>query len=828
MKKMELFALEIDETLFYKENIYYMKMPESWRNFFNKERIDGGYKLVYKVEPLGKKLKSIFPEIISVSSDNKMLIHDQPWLVSTKPIPQFYIKQLTLGWLAHLKRFSISELPQDIRDLEPTWVSCTFGEVHQFVDKYQWIPGMAAIKFCQEPKFLDLGNELREELEFNHVIFNGKHECISNPLQKSNRHESFSYVIRLELKTRGGDAGRTILNVSLGTRRYLGKEQIKDGKCFMRSGHACSVLVSVKNPYITNKDRSFSQLKFKKRYGSSSFFTAWETALDGLYWDVLNGESFESDSLLVNPKAYYEGNGEITAYVVNNNLFYGKSVKAGIGLPEKSALFNLVKSLLVNFGAKELQLIPDITGRTMNDIRFPVVSPNEERLTIEIYSSNEMFDTVKRVLTTEQKSIDTKTVTILEELSDSLFRLNCNKEVIVELVHCSNEEIVAELEIDKYKEKSLAQSKRVNQIAKQFSRAERQDNPVLAFVEIEEKDKWREGSDPKKAVREGMKKTGRLTQFIYPLTEDEAGDMSRIINAALDLFNDYGLFSNNVNKINVPGTLLSITVLKAGNNFLPAISRLVDAELSIKILGVDSWMTLQEAALKMDDAKFLDRPRKENRSSEVFEAFVSNAIQDELDRSSGQVIVLVNVTLRNGWLRSIGNAKIQRDRVPFLNERLANESRLKFIRINATEDVPQYRIIIDDELKNYNKASGIFKDTIGAFYCVGGRPSAWKGISNDATKFSSPSKQLLQQRAVEYIPLGAKDEEEMDELAILADHLRRIGLTYDKHTILPYTMRVLNSLSKYISGNEDGYDYDAEFDEEVEVELEEELIELKI
>jgi hypothetical protein len=828
MKKMELFALEIDESLFYNETIYYMKMPESWRNFFNKERINGGYKLSYKVEPLGKKLRSIFSEIISVFSDNKVLLHDQPWLVSTKPIPESYVRQLTLGWLAHLKGYSISELPQDVRDSIPVWVSCTFGDIHEFVDDYQWIPGMAAIKFCQDPKFLDLGNELRTGIEFYHVIFNGKHECISNPIRKSHRHDPFSYVIRLELKTRGGDAGRYLLTVSLGTRRYLSNEQIKDGKCFMRSGHACSVLVSVQNPYETNSGRSFSQLKIERRTGSSSSFTTWETALDGLYWDVLNGKSFDSDSLLVNPKVYYEGNGEVTAYVVNNNLFNGNSVKAGIGLPEKSALFNLVKSFLVDFGAKELQLIPDISRRGMNDSRFPMVATNEGRLTIEIYSSEKMFEKIKEVLSTAQKSIDTSPVVILDSLSDSLFRLNCDKEVIVELVYCNPEGIVAELEMDKYKEKILAQSKRINQITKQLSKAEQQDNPVVALVEIDEKDKWREGSDPKKAIREGMKKTGRLTQFIYPLTDDETGDVSRIINAALDLFNDYGLFSDNINKINVPGTLLSVTVLKAGNKHLPAISRLVGTNLSIKMLGFDSWMSLQEAALRMDNAIFLDNPRKENRSSEVFEAFITKEIQNELDRCEGRLVVLVNAKLKNNWMRSIGNTKIQWDRTPILNERLSNESRLKFIRINATDDVPQYRIIINDAWNEVNKASGIFKDPIGAYYGVGGRPTAWNGVNKATTKFSSPSKQLLQQRAVEYIPLGAKDDDELDELAVLADHLRRLGLTYDKHTILPYTVRILDSLSKYITGNEDDYDYDAEFDDEILVDLEEVLIEVEM
>ncbi|GAA0404179.1 pPIWI_RE module domain-containing protein [Paenibacillus motobuensis] len=818
MKKMELFALEIDESLFYDEAIYYMKMPESWRKFFSNERSDNHYKLAYKVEPLGKKLKSIFPEIISVHSNHKVLRYDHPWLVSTKPISELYIKQLTLGWLAHLKGYSISELPQDIRDSKPAWVSGTFGDIHEFVDNFQWVPGMAAIKFCQDPKIFDLGDELREELKFYHIIFNGKHECISNPLQKSNRHDPFSYVIRFDLKTRGGDAGRYLLTISLGTRRYLSKEQIEDGKCFMRSGHACSVLVSVKNPYVTSSDKSFSQLKFERKFGGGSSFTRWETALDELYWDVLNGKTFESDALLVDTRVLFEGTQEITAYVVNNNLFHGNSVKAGIGLSEKRGLYNLAKSFLVEFGAKELPLIPDISRRGMNDSRFPIVAVKEERITIEIYSSEQMFETVRKVLTTAQKSIED--VVILEQRSDSLFKLNCDKEVIVELVHCNPEGIVAELEIDRYKDKSLAQNKRINQIFKQLTNGEQRENSVIALVEIDEKDKWREGADPKRAIREGMKRAGRLSQFIYPLTDDETYDLSRIINAVLDLLNDYGLFSGNIRKIYVPGTLLSVTILKADNRYLPAISRLAGTDLSIKLLGIDGWMSLQEAALRMDSAKFLDYPQKGNRSAEVFEAFITQEIQNELDRCKEQLIVLVNATLRYKWMKSIGNAQIKRDQTPIFNERLSAEPRLKFIRINATDDVPQYRII---DRKEFNKSSGIFKDPIGVYYGVGGRPRAWSGINNAATKFSSPSKQLLQQRAVEYIPLGAKDEDEMDELAIFVDHLRRIGLTYDKHTIFPYTTRVLNSLSKYITGNEDDYDVDAEFDEEVEVELEEKI-----
>lgn len=87
-------------------------------------------------------------------------------------------------------------------------------------------------------------------------------------------------------------------------------------------------------------------------------------------------------------------------------------------------------------------------------------------------------------------------------------------------------------------------------------------------------------------------------------------------------------------------------------------------------------------------------------------------------------------------------------------------------------------------------------------------------MRNEDIKFLSPSKLLLQQKAVEYIPLGELDEMERDDLANLVDQLRRVGLNYDKHTIYPYGIRITKILSKYLTGEEKNYD--PEFDEGVE------------
>lgn len=818
MNRMELFALEVNEEVFYHEMIYVLHMPESWRKFFLTEKTSQNYKLSNQVKPLGLKLKSIFPEIVCVELNSKVLQNDLPWIVSTVKIPESHIKKLSLGWFANLKGHSEVGLPDEIKAAELEWEISNFGELHESIDKYQWLPGLAAHKFCEELRTIKLGKGLVEEMQFHHAIFNNQHECISTPIRKSPKHDPFSYVLKVELKNRGGDAERPLILVIVGTRRYLKDAQINEKGCFLKSDHACSVLVSVRNPYTIQEKRSFSQLKFVRRSGSGKGnppFSVWRTALDGLYWDVLYGESFESDMLLANPVSFLDGKGEIAAYVVNHHSFTSKNnfVKSGLGLSEKSGLFNAFKEVLVMHHLTPLFHIPEIPRRQMNDIRLPIVAHQAERIIIEVYSSEAMYHAMKQIYTTDQKSLSLEKNRVIfdRKISENVYGLNCDKDVVVEFVHCNPEKIVCELEVGTYSTDN-AFTKRVNQINKLLKHG---NTRILALVEIEPKENWSKDGDPKRAIREGMKKARRLTQFIHPLSGEEKGDTARIINALFDLLNDAGFLSSNMTKLDFQGPILSFNILKTDNKHLPVVSKMDGTEIMLKIFGIEMWVPLAEAPFYLEQAKMLENPTKWNQSKQVFEEFLLRSIEDELGQTVKQLTVILNATLRNGWLNALRNTDLQYNKVPYLSKRLENDARLRFIRINTTNDVPQYRIIEKDAENEFNKASGIFKDPLGIYYGVGGRPSAWSGVRTDDIKFLSPSKLLLQQRAVEYIPLGKLNDLERDNLANLVDQLRRVGLNYDKHTIYPYGMRITKILSKYLSG-EERY-YDSEFDEDVEV-----------
>lgn len=864
-RMMQLFELEVKEEVFYDEVVHLMYMPESWRNYLkdqtyteesssHKGKRSNEFRLAFKVESLGMKLQSIFPEIINVAVDYRFVETDLPWIVSTEKISESLIKRLTLGWLASTKKCAVSELPEALKMVELSWSTVRFGEIttdstQKYINKYQWLPALAAIKFCAKPRIVDLGQGIIKEFQFYHTVFNGKHECVTEPYMKSDGYDPFSYVLRVSLENRGGDANRMLLSVSVGRRRYLKDPKInidkktKELACYLKDKHACSVLVSVRHPEIDQNTKSFSRLQIERFVDKDKgTFTRWKTAMDNLYWDILYGEGFDADMLLTQPIAYLKGKGEITAWVVNHNSFRnaGNRVKAGLGISEKRGLFNAFEEVLAEYDMKSLPAIMEITGDRMNNQRLPIISPKDQDIIIEVYSSEEMFEAMKKAYTKLHKFIDIipkggEGVAIFKrQISDDIYELNSDKVVTVEFVRRDPEGIVSELEIGTYSA-DIAYSKLVERIKKKLgSNTSYCVKKTLALIEINGKDSWRDGADPKAAIRDAMKQSGRLSQFIEPLTvigdhsepisvesdEDKGSkaDVGRMVNALLDLLNDTGFLSHNVTKLNSSKPILSFNVLKEGKDHLPVVSKMDGTEVMIKMLGVDTWIPLGDAPFHLGSVKMLKQPQRYNNSSAVFKAFVTQVIENELACDDRQVVVMMHAKLRKGWLDVLQNPRIQYEVVPYLNERLANESRIQFIRINTTQDVPQYRIFKPDNEEQPMKASGIFRDPLGIYYGVGGRPNAWQGSRVTDIKYTSPSKLLLQQRAVECIPLGPLNENERDELVYLVDQLRRVGLTFDTHTVDPYPIKVLNILSKYLTGKEEFYDDG--FEDEVEVEEE--------
>ena len=130
------------------------------------------------------------------------------------------------------------------------------------------------------------------------------------------------------------------------------------------------------------------------------------------------------------------------------------------------------------------------------------------------------------------------------------------------------------------------------------------------------------------------------------------------------------------------------------------------------------------------------------------------------------------------------------------NLRLLNKSNLRLIRINNTDEVPEY-FIYNKKNNNINKQSGVFKGENNTYYLVGKRQESDQ-TPNGATKCDRPNKPLRRPSIYEVNIIGASDEDDRDKIALITQELRKMNISYDNHTSLPLPLYVSNRITEYI------------------------------
>jgi hypothetical protein len=457
---------------------------------------------------------------------------------------------------------------------------------------------------------------------------------------------------------------------------------------------------------------------------------------------------------------------------------------------------------------------------------MPWIHPQKEELRLEVWSEeknlyHQAIKAIREIFENrlEEEEIDGEKI--------FLQRDNDTGETIMSLRVVSHDsgDIVSELKNDSEQEKE----QKIRFIQKTLKKAHKE-NPIMSLVEIKEYEKRSSSKervkDPKKAVRLGMAATGRITQFIHPLEEDE-GDF-RIKNALLDLFMDRGFFKDNWKKLNPIGHFIGIDIIHVNQRkgkfikkfYLPILSWVHDGRIFVKKHGDAQWLPLEKALVSIDRIalknSFLDKS-----NSEFLKSFLKREIGDIVRQTEGMVYLFAEASLRQNWWHELRNGNIDQDTLPFFDT-LNGKERIRLIRINTTEDVPYYDLMKGNEIKI---STGLFKEDCGVYYSVGLRPDTLKGIGKDFVKKSSLTKVLAKQLSVEMMPLGCLDEEERDRVVELSHHLRRVNLTYEKHTTLPFPLQRIKAIEKYLDRVENEYEYDHE-DILCEMEEEEEGVEV--
>ena len=788
MKKideLELFSFRVDERLFENETIYLLYLPESWREWIEKDK--EGFQLKVKPKNLGKKLQVLFPAIFHVSWENH-----EPWIYASEEINTEMIKSICLHWLSNEFSHSLSELPDDIQNEVLVWKLTTMKDLYwQETWNFNWIPGLIAGKFAKQKHYLNIQDGFEGNIRFYHVYFQNNHECMSEPIRKKDKSGYFSYVIRLSLKTRGGLPEPYILNVSFGIRRFLQKKPYNTSDISNRVKG--SILVHVKNPFIDNEANgmSFIQLKFKNVKGK----VKWAGKEDELFADILP-VSIQPQEIIANPISYMNHEPFTALVVYSDSVFRSKDnlskVLSGIGLPEKFYLFDYFKEKFPNLTQLDKCLNiykrKDAIGNKVLPLQHHF-SPNKQ-IMLEFWTSEEMFEEIMKIYIENQ---------IVIQDNKSHYYLNSEPPINLN-IDCLGPQLITALENT---DENQATKKRIKLINKLADKKERT-NISMAFVEIEQKEYYKEKTDPKHVNRLSLAATNRISQFIHPLREDETEKerKNRLINSFFDLVADYGFLPKRMQNINEELLILGFRLIKLGTAYLPAISRIYKNDVKIRLFSYNEWLTIPEALiLTSQEPKVINQPKKYNEEDKKYLSFLKRVVSECLEQFSSEIVVLLDASLRRLRWIELQNRHLDIHRLPFQLQHPDAEKRVKVVRISKEEDVSQYRINPKGVVK-LNKNQGLFKDeNAGIYYSVGARPTFMQTLLK-TQKYNHPNQLIFQQKIIEIIPLGISDEDERDRIALLVHNLRKLNIAYDAHTNFPYPLDILKSLKKYFYKHE--------------------------
>lgn len=821
MNELELFSFELDERTFKDRIVYYVQFPNRWQQFLKEKFAESksrGKRLSISPISFGGKLMTLFPNIFNIHWK-----YDYPWLLSDETIDVTIVKDLCIKWFAKLEKISVNELNENLISESLICKSAKVGDLLAEEElssiRYHWIPALMARDFAREKRYLNIKNGYSGHLSFKHIYFNGSHECMSQLIRRHEKTGYFAYVIRFKYKNRGLLPERGILNVEIGMRRFV---QIPiNGVNDIRWRKNGSILLGVQNIlYADSTIESLSVWKFTRRKSG----LVWKNDIESLFADALfRGENIQPGEILKDPLAYMK-NADFQALAVYNDQVYKGFNRShtlpGVGLPEKWELFNLVR-----------RTFPELTqlakGRVVKGWRFSAETlpllhsyPKNTTISLEIWSDNNLADKVITTLTEPGENW------ILKEVGPSLYELNSKPKIFVEIVGKPSTGLVHGLETDVYK--GDAEERYINKVVHHFKRLEEiwQNKTILSLIEIDEPEKYRVNTDPKQALRTAFAKVKRVSQFIHPLTDDESfgKQKHRIINSFYDLLMDCGFLPQRYNKLQMDETIISLGMLPGyGWKGLPIISSFADQTINIKMFGKNKWLSLQEAlfaATNLSENNLLE-VRNDGRNKTI--SFFQRELSRCFERIEGNIVVLVDARVRRWW-GNFTNNNLALNKLPLniKNEKLLR--RVRFVRVNQTDEIPQYRINPTGE-KKYNREAGLYLDPSGIYYSISQRPDTVR-TAVDSQRYTFPRASFWHQRLVEIIPLGCQGVDERNDLAKLVYKMRRLNIAYNVHTILPYPLDLNRSLQKYMTFLSSAHSY-GDFDDRV-TEIEQLTLDLKL
>ena len=344
---------------------------------------------------------------------------------------------------------------------------------------------------------------------------------------------------------------------------------------------------------------------------------------------------------------------------------------------------------------------------------------------------------------------------------------------------------------------------------------------TVAFVELDNEDKFKQYQDPKDAIRRGFAFANRLTQFI---TTEKKGLSHRASNGFLDLLRQLGVQANppkvefktsqKPELIVIPEPLhyvgvWSPTSTDGSIQRVPVMVHMASnsTEIQATALGFENnqWLPYREALLKIarGEARGVSRP-------EQAMSFIQQILKGDVLPLGDTLLLCHAQNLRFSW-KWLQNKNISQNEVSFgiENKQAISKSKgLRIVRIrdNQGYETPEWFAYEDNE-QGWSK--GVFRMGERVFASTSNKPKQFQApvnLSKVSTATSkrgknlepSPNTYFWNPSLVEITVACIQPGDGIEPWAMLTHELRYLANHYDEALKLPLPLHLAKKMQDYV------------------------------
>ncbi|MDN3354179.1 DUF3962 domain-containing protein [Actinomadura sp. DC4] len=830
-------VLRLDATTPIERDYHLMRFPCRWKEPLRQlaRARRGGDVASIPITSLNNAITALVPDCVVTLTYAGRGDDDQDWLLAYRQVNPAAIFNLVAAWVRAQKATpeQISSTLSQMQASDLTWtpVRINLAAPDQKAQAMRLLPMEIAATLSRPDAQCPYG-----DLRFLRCPSENGAEIMSWPPERVEDQTPFSVKIGITAQTLP-TSSELLIYLSFGVRRWMPVR----GKLAFDHGH--SVYLAPTVPYLSGLENSrhFGTAKIKLSKvidgeGTSSYLPRWDDALAGVLDQAgCLGRLPDPQQLADKPLDYLQRHGDAAALVYSTGMLPSEKISAGLSVADRDALMGWVVGEL----APHLRPVPALPREKTTVYKglsgiaegaIPATNIREvvgPRLTVELLTDTD------RATQYALDRFGTRlgvTPPRAEQLGEAELLFDLGR-LTIGFRRLDAPTIRADLDRNGRKQQAAVEA-RIDHITQTLGEAM---HPTVTLVEIAHPDTYhgrRRGDDPKFAIRHGLVRSGRLSQFITPVTEPRRPprvregkqpsdpNRERIAAAVDDLFRQIGVRPASL-PTPVPDTLarqpafLAVWMIRQNKGRVWGVARQVPVAILVDPTGQHvqvrapevPWQPLHTGLIEVGK-RYLNADLKCGPDAVI--RFIDDALAEAIGAYPDTLLFTHAQNLRSVW-GSLANSRIALDTLSLDGDPrpIAKLPGLRHIRVRTAEngETPEcYGISGDDT----GQPKGLWKFLLPRVYgSTVGKPStrsgALKGVSkivpaeHDGKHIApKPNAQVWNPQFVELLVASIQDGDQPEPWAALAHDLRDAAPYVRDSTILPWPLHLAAQIEEYL------------------------------